>query len=184
MLTQFMSDTASDSYNVTVRDTQEQVETAPEQTSQIVFDVFDDYGVAPLTIASIIQYLQSSPNRLHGFLMEFHHKETMPTMSRAYKTAAALALSYFFGGLIPLIPYFIVAEDAVLTAMWWSIGVMGITLMIFGYVKTCIVIGWAGRTNVLAGVKGGLQMLLVGAAAAGAAVGLVRAIEHAGMTAA
>lgn len=55
---------------------------------------------------------------------------------------------------------------------------MGITLLVFGYVKTCIVVGWSGRKNILSGVKGGLQMLLVGAAAAGAAIGLVKAIER------
>ena len=99
-------------------------------------------------------------------------------MSRAYKTAITLALSYFLGGLIPLIPYFIVPRNQVLTALWWSIGIMGITLLTFGYVKTCIVVGWAGKKNILAGTKGGLQMLLVGAAAVAAAIGLVKAIEQ------
>ena len=99
-------------------------------------------------------------------------------MSRAYKTAITLALSYFLGGLIPLIPYFVVARHEVMTALWWSIGIMGITLLTFGYVKTCVVVGWAGPKNILAGTKGGLQMLLVGAAAVGAAIGLVKAIEQ------
>jgi vacuolar iron transporter family protein len=112
--------------------------------------------------------------------MAFHHKESLPTMSRAYKSAVTLALSYFLGGLIPLIPYFIVPKSAVLTALWWSIGIMGITLLAFGYVKTCIVIGWWGGRNILAGAKGGLEMLLVGAAAASAAIGLVKAIERGG----
>lgn len=122
--------------------------------------------------------LESSPERLVSFIMTFHHKESLPTMSRAYKTAITLALSYFLGGLIPLIPYFIVARDQVLTALWWSIGIMGITLLTFGYVKTCIVVGWAGKKNILAGTIGGLQMLLVGAAAVAAAIGLVKAIEQ------
>lgn len=125
--------------------------------------------------------LQSSPDQLLAFLMDFHHKESFPTLSRAYKTAATLAISYFFGGLIPLIPYFVVARTEVMTALWWSIGVMGITLLVFGYSKTCIVVGWSGWKNILAGTKGGLQMLLVGAAAAGAAIGLVRAIEQGGI---
>lgn len=102
-------------------------------------------------------------------------------MKAAYKTAITLALSYFLGGLVPLIPYFIVPQAAVLTALWWSSGIMGVTLLVFGYVKTCVVIGWTGRKNFLKGLKGGLQMLLVGAAAAGAAVGLVKAIEKGGM---
>jgi vacuolar iron transporter family protein len=112
--------------------------------------------------------------------MTFHHNESLPTLSRAYKSAVTLALSYFFGGLIPLIPYFIVPRNEVTKALLWSIGIMGITLLVFGYVKTCVVMGWAGKSNILAGLMGGLQMLLVGAAAAGAAVGLVKAIEQGG----
>lgn len=169
-----------ESYNVTLRNTRLQIENYPAQTSAIVYDIFQAYELSPSTITSLDKKLQSSPELLLGFLMAFHHKESLPTLSRAYKTAVTLALSYFLGGLIPLIPYFIVPGNEVLKALWWSVGVMGITLLIFGYTKSCIVIGWTGRKNILAGVKGGLQMLLVGAAAAGAAVGFVRAIEHSG----
>jgi vacuolar iron transporter family protein len=147
----------------------------------MVHDIFHAYELPPTTITALDRKLQCSPERLLGFLMDFHHKEQLPTLSRAYKTAATLALSYFLGGLIPLIPYFIVERHEVLTALWWSIGVMGITLLVFGYSKTCIVVGWSGWRNIMAGSKGGLQMLFVGAAAAGAAVGLVRAIEQGGI---
>lgn len=54
---------------------------------------------------------------------------------------------------------------------------MGIALFIFGWVKTGVVRGWRGKTNVIAALKGALQMMLIGGVAAGAAVGLVRAIH-------
>ena len=76
-----------------------------------------------------------------------------------------------------LAPYLAVPHDEVLRGLWWSIGVMAVVLCIFGYTKTCFVRGWCGRSNILAGFKGAVQMLAVGAIAAGAAVGLVRAIE-------
>ena len=57
---------------------------------------------------------------------------------------------------------------------------MAFVLLIFGYVKTGIVRGWRGKENIIAGIKGAVQMCIVGAAAAGAAVGLVRAINHGG----
>ncbi|KAF7512539.1 hypothetical protein GJ744_000800 [Endocarpon pusillum] len=170
-----------ESYNFTLRNTKLQIEKYPAQTSALVYDIFHAYDLSPSTITSMEKKLQSSPEQLLAFLMDFHHKESFPTLGRAYKTAATLAISYFLGGLIPLIPYFIVARTEVMTALWWSIGVMGITLLVFGYSKTCIVVGWSGWKNVLAGTKGGLQMLLVGAAAAGAAIGLVRAIEQGGI---
>lgn len=169
-----------DSYNATIQSTRLQIEKSPAQTSALVYNIFQTYELSPSTITSLVENLQASPDRLLGFLMDFHHKESLPTLSRAYKTAITLALAYFLGGLIPLIPYFIVPRNEVLTALWWSIGIMGITLLVFGYVKTCVVVGWTRRNDVLAGVKGGLQMLLVGAAAVAAAIGLVKAIEHGG----
>ena len=55
---------------------------------------------------------------------------------------------------------------------------MVVALFAFGWVKTGIVSGWKGRDRILGGVKSGLQMIVVGGIAAGAAVALVRAINH------
>lgn len=176
-----LTDCQRESYNATLQDTRRGIENSPGQVSSLIYGVFEAYDLPPATVTAVAENLQSSPERLTSFLMTFHHKESLPTMSRAYKTAITLALAYFLGGLIPLIPYFIVARKEVLIALWWSIGVMAITLLVFGYVKTCIVVGWEGRRNVLAGIKGGGQMLLVGAAAVGAAIGLVKAIEQGGI---
>lgn len=170
-----------ESYNVTVRNTKHQIENYPAETSALVHQVFQEYELSQSDTVPLVEKLQSSPEYLLHFLMAFHHKEALPTLSRAYKTAFTLALSYFLGGLIPLIPYLIVPRNEVMTALWWSVGVMGITLLVFGYTKSCIVVGWSGRKNIYAGLKGGLQMLFVGAAAAGAAVGFVRAIEQGGI---
>lgn len=170
-----------ESYNVTLRNTKTLIENNPSKTAAMVDDIFQAYDLPSSTITVLIEKLQSSPDALLSFLMSFHHQEALPTLRRAYKTAFTLALSYFLGGLIPLIPYLIVPRNQVMKALWWSVGVMGITLMVFGYTKSCIVVGWSGKTNILAGIKGGLQMLLVGAAAAGAAVGFVRAIEQGGI---
>lgn len=79
---------------------------------------------------------------------------------------------------MPLIPYFCVQRSEVYLALYWSIGVMAVALFAFGWVKTGVVIGWRGKDNVWAGIKGALQMVMIGGAAAGAAVGLVRAIGH------
>ena len=54
---------------------------------------------------------------------------------------------------------------------------MGVTLFLFGYVKTCIVRGWLGRDHVIAGIKGGVEMCVVGGVAAGAAIALVWLID-------
>jgi VIT1/CCC1 family predicted Fe2+/Mn2+ transporter len=76
------------------------------------------------------------------------------------------------------VPYFFIGK--VDEALWVSVGLMAFVLLVFGYAKTGVVRGWSGRENVLAGCKGSVQMLVVGAVAAGAAVGLVRALNRAG----
>lgn len=79
---------------------------------------------------------------------------------------------------MPLIPYFLVARDDVWAGLFWSIGVMAVVLLIFGYVKTGVIRGWTGRENYQACTGGAVQMLVVGVIAAGAAVLLVRLINQ------
>lgn len=50
---------------------------------------------------------------------------------------------------------------------------MIIALFSFGYTKTCFVCGWKGWRKILLGVRGGVEMVVVGSLAAGAAMGLV-----------
>ncbi|KAJ6189477.1 hypothetical protein N7519_004385 [Penicillium mononematosum] len=136
---------------------------------------FSPYGLSDSAVADITRDLHASQDRLLEFLITFYHRETAPDCNQAWTSAITLALGYFIGGFIPLIPYFIVSQ--VMTALYWSIGVMAITLLVFGYVKTCVVRGWSGRANVLAAIWGGVQMCCVGGVAAGAAIGLVRFID-------
>lgn len=69
-------------------------------------------------------------------------------------------------------------EKQVFEALYISIGVMIVALFVFGYVKTCVVVGWDGGKNVREGCYGGVQMVVVGSAAAAAAMGLVRLFSH------
>ena len=78
---------------------------------------------------------------------------------------------------MPLLPYLFVGSDQVYEGLYISIGVMVIALFVFGYVKTCVVEGWEGGKAIRAGCFGGVQMVVVGSAAAGAAMGLVRAFN-------
>ena len=55
---------------------------------------------------------------------------------------------------------------------------MAVALFVFGWVKTGVVVGWRGRQNIIQALKSALQMVAIGGVAAGAAIGLVRAIGH------
>ena len=74
------------------------------------------------------------------------------------------------GGLIPMIPYFIMHN--VTHALFVSIGITAFILVIFGYIKNWVTVG----TKSSAG-WGAFQTLVVGAVAAGASYGIVRGLD-------
>jgi VIT1/CCC1 family predicted Fe2+/Mn2+ transporter len=74
-------------------------------------------------------------------------------------SAATIAASYAVGGLIPLAPYMV--EDDARRALMHSAVLTGVALLVFGAVK--------GRLTGGQPLKSGLQTLLVGGLAAGAA---------------
>ncbi|MCJ1395510.1 hypothetical protein MMC18_008396 [Xylographa bjoerkii] len=168
----------AESYKATVASTQKLIDTSPCQTSSLVHAVFKPYGLSAMSTSTISNNLHESPPELLNFLMRFHHQMPEPETSRPFVSAATIAAGYFIGGFVPLLPYFCVQTDEVLLALYISIGVMAVALFAFGWVKTGVVSGWRGRKNITACVIGGVQMIIVGSAAAGAAVGLVRAIDR------
>lgn len=138
-----------------------------------VVEVFQPYGLPKHTIEDLTRHLTNSP-RLVDFVMQFQHCAEEPASSRALVSAITIAMGYFLGGLLPLIPYFWVGANQVYEGLYISIAVMVVALFIFGYVKTCVVAGWDGGRKIRAGCYGGVQMVIVGSAAAAAAMGLVR----------
>jgi vacuolar iron transporter family protein len=165
-----------DSYHATVSQTRDQLATSPASVSCDIASIFEPYNLPSSTTQELIQHLSDSP-KLLDFLMHFQHTLPKPASSRAMTCALTIALGYFIGGLVPLLPYFFVAKTHVTVALCWSIGIMITALFVFGYVKTCFVAGWRGRANVLHGVVGAAQMVVVGSAAAGAAMGVVKAFK-------
>ncbi|EEP80997.1 conserved hypothetical protein [Uncinocarpus reesii 1704] len=153
-----------ESYRTTRRETEELINAAPDETANRVRQVFARFGVPERIVTAISDRLHNSPDLLMEFLLVFHHREVEPNCNQPWISALTLAVCYFVGGFIPLIPYFCVKK--VFVAFYWSVGVMAITLLIFGYIKTCVVRGWRGKENIVAGLKGGLQMIFVGGLAA------------------
>jgi predicted membrane protein (TIGR00267 family) len=103
-------------------------------------------------------------------MMHFKLKVEEPDPSRALISAGVMGMSYFLGGIIPMIPYFAVKN--VNTALYISIVITIIILLIFGYSKS-IVTGTGQKSAVISA----LQTLAVGAVAAGASYGIVRGVD-------
>jgi VIT1/CCC1 family predicted Fe2+/Mn2+ transporter len=167
----------SASYKATRDEAQRLIATNPQAVMADMSEVFEPYNLPPSTLSDLTSHLADSP-KLVDFVMQFQHCSEPPAASRAFTSALTIALGYFLGGLLPLIPYFCVSRDQLYTGLYISIGVMVFALFVFGYVKTCIVIGWHGGRNIRHGCYGGLQMVIIGSFAAGAAMGLVRAFNH------
>ena len=93
-------------------------------------------------------------------------------VSRLYISALTIGLSYFIGGLIPLIPY--MATSTAEEGLLYSAIVTSIILFIFGGFKTYFTGatgGWYGYAY------GAISTMIVGGCAAGAAFGLVKVLD-------
>lgn len=114
---------------------------------------------------------------LTAFLLKFGEGlagEEVPN-SRMYISALTIGMGYLIGGLIPLLPYFFIPHAKV--ALLYSAIVTGITLLIFGTVKTHV----SGAQGGVKGyVWGAVSTLLVGGTAAAAAYLIVAALEAEG----
>jgi predicted membrane protein (TIGR00267 family) len=108
---------------------------------------------------------------LPQFMMDFEFKLQKPRKSQAWMSALSMGLAYFFGGLMPMIPYF--AYKNINHALFTSIGVTVVILMVFGYVKA-VVTGCNRRDAVFSS----LQTLMVGVLAAGTSYGIVRGFNQ------
>ncbi|KAB8272052.1 VIT family-domain-containing protein [Aspergillus minisclerotigenes] len=165
-----------ESYRATLKETESQTVTDPAGVTDTISDIFAPYDLPPHLVSELTRHLSTSP-MLPSFLMNFHHTLQEPSGSRAFICALTIALGYFIGGFIPLLPYFFVGPNDAFIALRWSIATMVVALFLFGYGKTCFVSGWKGSRNVRRGLIGGLQMVLVGGVAAGSAMGLVKGFQ-------
>ncbi|KAJ3761752.1 VIT family-domain-containing protein [Lentinula raphanica] len=109
---------------------------------------------------------------LTAFLLKFGEgMEEVPT-KRLYISAFTIGMGYLIGGLIPLLPYFFI--DKAQVALIYSCVVTGVVLLIFGAIKAQV----TGASGGVGGIVwGAATTLLVGGIAAGAAFGIVRALE-------
>lgn len=109
---------------------------------------------------------------LTAFLIKFAEGQEEVPNSRLIISALTIGLSYAVGGIIPLIPYFFF--DDIMSSLYLSIIVTGLTLIVFGIAKayyTGSKIGWKGYT------KSALSTLAIGGLAAGSAYGISKALE-------
>ncbi|KAK0223973.1 VIT family-domain-containing protein [Armillaria fumosa] len=133
----------------------------------------DGYGGGSSSDEESISLRWSKDVGLTAFLLKFGEGlEEIPT-KRLYISAFTIGMGYLLGGLIPLLPYFFFDRAAV--GLIYSCIVTGIVLLIFGAIKARVT---GAGTGILSILWGAISTLLVGGIAAGAAFGIVKALEE------
>ncbi|MBC7721618.1 MAG: VIT1/CCC1 transporter family protein [Pedobacter sp.] len=159
--------TEQDHYNSERRNEYDEIETKTEVEKEEVRVFFREWGFSQNLQDQAVEEICKDKDRWVDFMMKHELGLDKPDPKRATKSAFNIGVSYIIGGLIPLSPYFFIANTY--EALKISVIVTLICLFVFGYFK-----------SKLTGVNpliGGLKVMLIGAAAAAAAFGIAKAID-------
>ncbi|KAK4555096.1 Protein ccc1 [Recurvomyces mirabilis] len=162
----------AEAYQAALSETKAIVAEDQQTASSLVRGTFAHYDFSERVLDEMTESLRASPPDMVDFLMRFHHQLTEADYapSRAYISGLTIALGYILGGLVALLPYLFMSS--IQNGFYGSVLLMAIALFAFGWAKTSLV----GEANRMACLQNGMQMLVLGAVAAGAAMGCVKAI--------
>ena len=150
-----------------------EVDTMPSMERAEIYDILAGYGVSHAAAEPLVRELTVSKEQWVRFMMDFELRLPEPDAGRAWISGATMGLSYFVGGLIPMLPYFFLERTD--RALLVSCAITVVILLVFGFLKN-----WVAIRTRKAGVWGAMQTLVVGVLAAGTSYGIVRALDNAG----
>ena len=139
----------------------------PHKEREEVEEIFRGYGLTPEQAAPAVNAICADQARWVEFMMRFELGLAAPKPHRAKQSAFNIGTAYAIGGIIPLSPYMLMRTTA--EAFWFSLVVTGLALLLFGYVK--------GRVTGASALRGALQTLGIGGAAAAVAFGVARLVS-------
>ncbi|TKA79561.1 hypothetical protein B0A55_02736 [Friedmanniomyces simplex] len=151
-----------------------EVKDKPLAEEDEVYEIFEQYGIERVQAQGVVEGLKANEDMWVRFMMDFELKLEKPVTKMAWIEGTVMGVSYFFGGLLPMIPYF--AFKNVTHALFTSIGITALILVVFGYVKALV----TGCRHVDAAWSA-VQTLVVGAVAASASYAIVRGVNSAEM---
>ncbi|KAF2253856.1 DUF125-domain-containing protein [Trematosphaeria pertusa] len=147
-----------------------EVQDCPATEEEEIYEIFDEFGMERHAVRPLVEGLKADKDAWVHFMMKFELGLERPRTSRSYLSALVMGLSYFVGGLVPMVPYFAIKN--VTHALFVSIGITVVMLLAFGAVKA--IMTGIDRKGAM---WSALQTLAVGVVAAGASYGIVRGIE-------
>jgi len=159
--------TESDHYNSELKREYDEIERVPEQEKMEVKEVFADFGLSVALQDQIADELAKDKDKWVDFMMRYELGLEKPEANRATQSAVTIGISYIVGGIIPLSPYFFVANSQ--TALFYSCAITMVCLFVFGYFKSKV----TGQPA----LSGALKVLVIGALAAAAAFIMAKLIN-------
>ncbi|MBB3839574.1 VIT1/CCC1 family predicted Fe2+/Mn2+ transporter [Runella defluvii] len=130
-------------------------------------EIFAEMGLSPELQEKVTQEIAKDKNKWVEFMMKYELGLEKPDPNQARKSALTIGISYAFGGMVPLLPYFFTSTP--FEGLIWSAVTTLICLFIFGYFKSKA----TGQHPWL----GALKVTLIGAVAAAAAFGVAKLFE-------
>jgi VIT1/CCC1 family predicted Fe2+/Mn2+ transporter len=147
---------------------QTEIVTRPQDEAEEIYEIFEQYAVPREAATPVLRALEQNPAAYVDFMMRFELGLEKPAENRAHRSAATIAVSYILGGLVPLLPYMLVADIGL--ALKLSVAITLVALVVFGAIK--------GRLVGTGTMRSAVQTTLIGGAAAAVAYGLARALNH------
>ena len=159
--------TEQDHYNSEIKREFFEVETLRHKEIEETKEFFKNIGLSEELQDKATEEIAKDKKQWVDFMMKYELGLDKPDPKRATKSALNIGLSYVVGGLIPLSPYFLV--DSPIEGLKISAVVTLLCLFVFGWFKSKMT-----GINIWSGA---LRVMLIGAAAAGAAFGIAKLIE-------
>jgi VIT1/CCC1 family predicted Fe2+/Mn2+ transporter len=139
--------------------------TAAEE--QEVREILEGYGLDSDHIRPILEAFHKDHEAWVDWMMRFELGLEKPDPKRAVNSALTIALSYIFGGLIPLASYMVIQSPG--RAVFVSAAATLAALFLFGYLK--------GRFTGTRALAGAIRTTVTGGLAAGAAYAIAKAVS-------
>lgn len=159
--------TEADHYRSELQREYEEVERVPDQEKKEVMDVFAEFGLSEKLQREVADEMAKDKDRWVDFMMRYELGLEKPQENRATQSAVTIGISYIVGGIIPLSPYFFIADAHM--ALYYSCAITIVCLFTFGYFKSKV----TGQPA----FSGALKVLIIGALAAAAAFIMAKVIN-------
>jgi vacuolar iron transporter family protein len=140
------------------------VRLVPAVEREEVRAIYQQKGFEGKLLDQIVEKITADEDVWVGVMMAEEHQLTPSNRRDALKSAIVVGIAAIIGSLIPLIPFLFLS---VLTSIWVSLSVSGLTLFVVGFYKARTTVGHPG--------KSGFEMAIIGiiSALVGYIVGLM-----------